>query len=153
MDEELNGNLAAAGPSGLSQRNGRGFAVVGHGHRSVKCAKASRVQGLCQRQGVHPDRPANERFQGCDLEELTIREGSTLIDELKAAPSRGRKGVGGDHRRPGRSTAYETTWASGSRRYRGCKLLLFRRSYLHLVDCQAACLGFEPHRPLWSINS
>ena len=106
VDEELNGNQAPAEPPGSSQQNARRFAsgasgnntsTGGNGNQGVRYATASQVRAIraiCQRQGVNPDRLASERFRVSDLEELTIREASTLIDELKAAPSRGGNGGG-----------------------------------------------------------
>ena len=106
VDEELNGNQAQANATGPSQQNGRRFAngttgnntsTGGNGNQSVRSATASQVRAIraiCDRQGVNPDRLANERFSVGDLEELTIREASSLIDELKAAPSHGGNGGG-----------------------------------------------------------
>ena len=106
VDEELNGDQAQVDSPGPSQQNGRRLATGasgnntptgGNGNQSVRSATASQVRAIraiCDRQGVNPDRLANERFSVGDLEELTIREASSLIDELKAAPSCGGKGGG-----------------------------------------------------------
>ena len=106
VDEELNGHQAQTEPPGSSQQNGRRLAsgasgnhtpAGGDGNQSVRSATASQVRAIraiCQRQRINPDRLANERFRVGDLEELTIREASSLIDELKAAPSRGGNGGG-----------------------------------------------------------
>ncbi|MCH7814479.1 MAG: hypothetical protein IID40_10720, partial [Planctomycetes bacterium] len=68
-----------------------------HSDRPVRRATASQVRAIraiAQKQQLDPDRLANQRFRVNDLEELTIREASTLIDELKAAPSHGGNGGG-----------------------------------------------------------
>lgn len=105
VDEELNGNQAPAESSGSGQQNGQrsgnrfsdNTSPGGNGNQSVRYATASQVRAIraiCNRQSVNPDRLANERFRINDLEELTLKEASSLIDELKAAPSRGGNGGG-----------------------------------------------------------
>ena len=84
-----------------SNKNGNGSAntrrddASSYSDRPVRYATASQVRAIraiCKRQNGDPDRVANERFRVNDLEELTIREASTLIDELKNAPTNGRNG-------------------------------------------------------------
>ena len=99
VDVELNGQHSQPGPS----KNGNGSASTrrdntsNYGDRPVRFATASQVRAIRsigKRQNVDPNRLANERFRVNDLEELTIREASTLIDELKNAPTSGRNGGG-----------------------------------------------------------
>ena len=105
VDEELNGHHAQAESPGSSQQNAQRSSnrfsgntpPGGNGNQTVRYATASQVRAIraiCQRQDVDPVRFAADRFRVNDLEELTIREASTLIDELKAAPSRGGNGGG-----------------------------------------------------------
>jgi hypothetical protein len=106
VDEELNNHQAQAEPSDSSQQNSRRHTsetsennkpTGGNGNQSVRYATASQaraIRAICNRQGVDPVRLANERYRVNDLEELTLREASSLIDELKAAPRRGKNGGG-----------------------------------------------------------
>ena len=94
VDEELNGDR-----QGTSQQPGANSQRPDNGddRQRVRYATASQVRAIraiAQKQQLDPDRLANQRFRVNDLEELTIREASTLIDELKAAPSRGGNGGG-----------------------------------------------------------
>ena len=69
----------------------------GNGQQNTRYATSSQVRAIkaiCNRQGVDPVRLASERFRVDDLEELTLREASSLIDELKAAPTNSRNGGG-----------------------------------------------------------
>ena len=90
VDEELNGD-------GSKQAVARSQTAPDNGQRQGRSATASQVRAIkaiCNRQGVNPEQLANERFRVSDLEELTIREASSLIDELKSAPNGGRNGGG-----------------------------------------------------------
>ena len=102
VDEELNGHQAQAEPSGSSQQNGQrpgnrfsdNTPTGGNGNRAVRYATVSQVRAIrviCDRQGVNPERFANERFRVNDLEELTLKEASSLIDELKGTSNNGWK--------------------------------------------------------------
>ena len=69
----------------------------GNGQQNTRYATSSQIRAIkaiCKRQGVDPLRVAGERFRVDDLEELTLREASSLIDELKAVPSNSRSGGG-----------------------------------------------------------
>ena len=69
----------------------------GQDQQNTRYATASQVRAIsaiCKRQGIDAIRIASERFRVDDLEELTLREASTLIDELKAAPANSRNGGG-----------------------------------------------------------
>ena len=69
----------------------------GNGQQNTRYATSSQVRAIkaiCNRQGVDPIQVASERFRVDDLEELTLREASSLIDELKATPAGGRNGGG-----------------------------------------------------------
>jgi hypothetical protein len=50
----------------------------------IRYATTSQVRAICKRQGVDATWLAAERFQVNDLEELTLREASSLIEELKS---------------------------------------------------------------------
>jgi hypothetical protein len=95
VDAEL-----GAGPS----PNGDGRAREPHpgGRRNhqpadVRYATSSQVRAIraiCHRQGLDARQVANERFRVNDLEELTLREASSLIDDLKAGNGQPRAGGG-----------------------------------------------------------
>jgi hypothetical protein len=58
-----------------------------HSDPSVRHATASQlraIRAICQRQQLDADLIANERFRVEQIEELTLQEASSLIDELKA---------------------------------------------------------------------
>ena len=94
VDEEL--------ATDRSRDNGRNS--IGYGHtdntrneRNTRCATTSQVRAIhaiCKRQGVDAAQLANSRFRVSDLEELSLQEASTLIDELKAAPTSRTNGGG-----------------------------------------------------------
>jgi len=48
------------------------------------------IHAICNRQGVDPAQLANQRFGVGTLEQLTLRQASSLIDELKANGGGGR---------------------------------------------------------------
>jgi hypothetical protein len=52
--------------------------------RYATTSQVRAIRAICNRQGVDPIRRAADRFQVNDLEELTLREASSLIDELKS---------------------------------------------------------------------
>ena len=69
----------------------------GQDEQNTRYATSSQVRAIkaiCNRQGVDPVRLASERYRVDDLEELTLREASSLIDELKSTPTGGRNGGG-----------------------------------------------------------
>jgi hypothetical protein len=72
------------------------------GHRNnppseVRYATTSQVRAIraiCHRQGLDARQVASERFRVNDPEELTLREASSLIDDLKAWSGNPRTGGG-----------------------------------------------------------
>ena len=104
VDEELQ-RPADAGPNEPSHENGNGHArtnghVNGNGHASngnghsngqhnrVEVARATQSQiraifAITKRQGLDPHKVINDRYRVHKMEELTIREASVIIDELK----------------------------------------------------------------------
>ena len=99
VDEELQ-RPEDAGPGELSHGNGNGHAnghvSNGHssnsssnnGHGRIEVARATQSQiraifAISKRQGLDPHTVINERFRLHRMEDLTIREASSLIDELK----------------------------------------------------------------------
>ena len=96
VDEELNGSQQDA-----SQQPGANSRKPDNGNdrERVRYATASQVRAIraiAQKQQLDPVRLANRRFQVNDLEELTLREASSLIDELKANGTAAPKGGGDD---------------------------------------------------------
>ena len=108
VDEELQ-RPADAGPNEPSHENGNGHARTnghgngnGHGnahasngnghsngqHNRVEVARATQSQiraifAITKRQGLDPHKVINDRYRVHKMEELTIREASAIIDELK----------------------------------------------------------------------
>ena len=108
VDEELQ-RPAEAGPSEPSHANGNGQrrishaangnghtngqtngrATNGHGNGRIEVARATQSQiraifAISKRQGLDPHTVINERYRVHKMEELTIREASALIDDLKS---------------------------------------------------------------------
>jgi hypothetical protein len=108
VDEELQ-RPADAGPGEFSYANGNGqgrtngvaigngnasngHASNGHGsnnsHGRIEVARATQSQiraifAISKRQGLDPHQVTSERFRVHKMEDLTIREASALIDDLK----------------------------------------------------------------------
>ena len=95
VDDELrNGNPPQA-QSGAATDRGRGQS--GNDDRPVRYATTSQIRAIraiARQKQLDPDRLANDRFRVDLLEELTIREASTLIDEMKNGQAAGRSGGG-----------------------------------------------------------
>jgi hypothetical protein len=85
-------NTATPGRSSRAPQNNR--PVDGDTIRYATASQVRAIRAICGRQGINPQQLANDRFQVADLDELTLREASALIDELKGAPTNGRKGGG-----------------------------------------------------------
>jgi hypothetical protein len=99
VDAELDGGAPAAGDG--QGHNDRGPAhrdtAGANGQERVRYATASQVRAIrsiCQRQGLDPDQLANQRYAVNNVDELTLREASSIIDELKAAQRSGGNGGG-----------------------------------------------------------
>ena len=87
VDAELNGS--AASQDTASARNGRTTECEPARNATVSQLRA--IRSICSRQGMDAAQLANEMFRVDDLNELTLREASTLIDHLKTEPVNGRK--------------------------------------------------------------
>ncbi len=78
-------------PNGANQSNQQ------DGNGEVRYATTSQlraIRSICQRQGLDADQLAHERFAVSTVDELTLREASSVIDGLKAGNGNGRKGGG-----------------------------------------------------------
>jgi hypothetical protein len=62
--------------------------------RYATSSQVRAIRAICNRQGLDARQVANERFRVNDLEELTVREASSLIDDLKAGNGQPRTGGG-----------------------------------------------------------
>jgi len=87
VDAELNGTPASQETT--SARNGR--TTEGEPARNATVSQLRAIRSICSRQGMDAAQLANEMFRVDDLNELTLREASTLIDHLKTEPVNGRK--------------------------------------------------------------
>jgi hypothetical protein len=85
VDQELNGPRQ---PSGRSHAGGDGRSNGGHRPATVSQLRA--IRAICQQRNLDADQAANERFGVSSVDELTLTEASTLIDELKSQPAKGR---------------------------------------------------------------
>ena len=76
---------------------GNGAPPGGNGNQPARCATASQVRAIraiCNRKQIDADLFANERFSVTTVEELTLKEASSIIGELKDAPSHAGNGGG-----------------------------------------------------------
>jgi len=96
VDAELNGTPASQDPpnsqtnrQGNGARNGR--STDGEPVRNATVSQLRAIRTICNRQGLDAAKLANEMFRVDDLDELSLREASTLIDHLKTEPVNGRK--------------------------------------------------------------
>ena len=87
VDAELNGIPASQDTA--SARNGR--TTEGEPARNATVSQLRAIRSICSRLGLDAAQVANEMFRIDDLNELTLREASTLIDHLKTEPVNGRK--------------------------------------------------------------
>ncbi len=90
VDGELNGSRVDAGEQPQDQND----RPRGNSSDRVRYATTSQVRAIraiCDRQDIDALKLASERFRVNDLEELTLREASSLIDELKGTSNSGRK--------------------------------------------------------------
>ncbi len=96
VDDEL-GNAAANG-HGPAPDNGGGrdrFNNGGGGRQHPRRATASQaraIRAICDRQGRGADQLASDRFRVNTVEDLTLQQASSLVDELKAGQTDGRNG-------------------------------------------------------------
>ena len=96
VDAELNGTPASQdSPNSQTNHHGNGSqnsrSTDGEPVRNATVSQLRAIRSICNRQGLDAAQLANERFQVDDLNELTLREASTLIDHLKTEPVNGRK--------------------------------------------------------------
>ncbi len=76
----------------FAKTNGNGNS---NGRNNIRKATASQVRAIrsiCNSQGIDAIQLASEQFNVNSLEQLTIRQASSLIDELKTASNNGRNG-------------------------------------------------------------
>ncbi|MCP4594601.1 MAG: hypothetical protein GY842_28045 [bacterium] len=82
-------------PAKATRGQGKAGKTVGTGKKGADHLGTTRpavtIRAICDRQGVDALKLASERFRVNDLEELTLREASSLIDELKGTSNKGRK--------------------------------------------------------------
>jgi hypothetical protein len=89
VNDELNGSRqpSAKVRTGGDGRNNEG----GEGNgRPATVSQVRAIRAICKQRDLDADQTASERFDVSGVEELTLTEASTLIDELKAQPAKGR---------------------------------------------------------------
>ena len=90
VDAELNGHAepnAQAAP--VARRNGEVQP------RQATASQVRAIHSIAERQKIDADNLARQRFGISTVEQLTLQQASSLIDELKAASAPARKGVRG----------------------------------------------------------
>jgi hypothetical protein len=95
VDDELRNRKPHQDQSGGPDDQRRGH--TDNGDRPVRYATTSQVRAIraiARQKQLDPDRLANDRFRVNSLEELSVREASTLIDELKNGQATNRTGGG-----------------------------------------------------------
>jgi hypothetical protein len=89
VDAELNGprsSPAKTRTGGDGRGNHRGD---GNG-RPATVSQVRAIRTICKQRDLNADQTANDRFGVSGVEELTLTEASSLIDELKAEPAKDR---------------------------------------------------------------
>jgi hypothetical protein len=97
VDAELGSPAANPSGDGRASREPQPGGHRNHQSSDVRYATGSQVRAIraiCNRQGIDARQVANERFRVNGLEELTLREASSLIDDLKAGNGHPRAGGG-----------------------------------------------------------
>ena len=92
VDEELAADVAAAGAVRTAPGNGQRSPTNGRDNhaprreqtRSATVSQLRAIRAICDRQQLDADLVANERFCVEQLEELTLQEASSLIEDLKS---------------------------------------------------------------------
>ena len=95
VDEELQNGRPNQTQPGAAGDRGRGHSH--DGERPVRAATTSQIRAIraiARQRQLDADRLANDRFRVNSLEELSVREASDLIDELKNGQTTGRTGGG-----------------------------------------------------------
>jgi hypothetical protein len=96
VDSELDrapSNGQAQPSSGNGQdRLDRGGAQRGRPTRQATDSQVRAIRSICDRLGRNADHVAADRFQANTVEDLSLREASSLIDELKAVQANGGNG-------------------------------------------------------------
>ena len=82
-----NGHANGRVTNGHGPTNGNGH-INGNAHGRIEVARATQSQiraifAISKRQGLDPHKVINDRYRVHKMEELTIREASALIDDLK----------------------------------------------------------------------
>jgi hypothetical protein len=96
VDAELGSAASDSRGDGRAHREPQIGGRRNHQSSDVRYATSSQaraIRAICHRQGLDVRPVASERFRVNDLEELTLREASSLIDDLTAG--NGHPGVGG----------------------------------------------------------
>ena len=97
VDEEL-GNAPSDSRGGVSGNNheqgrsNRRGASDRQQHRHATVSQARAIRAICDKQGLNADHVVTDRFRVNAVEDLTLQEASSLIDDLKAAQTGGRNG-------------------------------------------------------------
>ena len=101
VDAELAGNPAESGngrlagvPPGRSNGNQRNQSAGTSQPRAATASQLRAIRSICQRLNLNADRLASERFRVSGLDQLTLSEASSLIDELKASQDANGNGGG-----------------------------------------------------------
>jgi hypothetical protein len=91
VDDELN---ADAGPKSETPTPKRSTNGQAPGGRAATMSQIRAIRAICKTQGRNAEQLANAKFAVADLHELNLQEASSLIDELKSAPTNGQNGGG-----------------------------------------------------------
>ena len=84
-----NGEARNGRPANVQNNGNANGQTNGHGHRTVEVARASSGQiraifAITKRLGLDPNAIIQERFRIYRMEDLTMREASSLIDDLQS---------------------------------------------------------------------
>lgn len=84
LAEELNGSINGNGAAQLAAQNGNGNAPPATAPRPATQSQLRAIKAIVSRQKVNLGHLLQERFHLASVENLSIRQASQLIDELKS---------------------------------------------------------------------
>ncbi len=91
VDDELNADAPSQPEKSTEKRSTNGQSSRG---RAATISQIRAIRAICKNQKRNAEQLANQRFSVADLDELTLQEASSLIDELKSTSSNGANGGG-----------------------------------------------------------
>ncbi|NOX57610.1 MAG: hypothetical protein GXP29_01965 [Planctomycetes bacterium] len=91
VDDELNADAGSRSETSTQKPSTNGQSPRG---RAATMSQLRAIRAICKSQNRDAGQLANQKFSVADLNELTLQEASSLIDDLKSMASNGTNGGG-----------------------------------------------------------